>query len=379
MTKLFTLFFCTTACTNAFAQPSNTPSNAVAKITLVERTTDANGKTTEQTVEKTGKDAEAYLQAHPEVQNAKHGEMITKKMTVTRKSIDPLTGQLKVERVVKEGAEARAIDLQKLYLDGGNSLQNSFFDNSIATVGAQNIKVEKKQLTSKTGANEDASEDVDVLIDQTSDAENRAYLGVAAADLPSPKGVVIDFVLEDSPAEAGGLQEWDIINAVQGVPVRNALELQKALAPFGPKDKVQINYYRKDKLEQTTIVLAASEVLGRNAPTKPATAAKTVAAPDVPMAKPVQDMSMPFKDFKLYPNPSGSGIFTMQCTLEPTDYLLIKVIDPVRNSELLTRIVNKQTGEFVHQMDLQREKPGKFILSITHNGTTYTKILEYTK
>ena len=377
MTKIFTLFFCAAACTSAYAQ-INAPSNAVAKITLVERTTDANGKTTEQTVEKTGADAEAYLQAHPEVQNTKSGEMITKKITVTRKSIDPLTGQLKIERVVKEGADARSVDLRKLYLDGGNSLQSSFFDNSIATVGAQNIKVEKKQLSSKSGSNEDTSEDVDVTIDQTSDAENRAYLGVAPADLPSPKGVVVDFVLEDSPAETGGLKEWDIINAVQGVPVRNALELQKALAAFGPKDKVQISYFRNDKLEQTTIVLAASEALGRDMPAKPAVK-KAEPNADMPLAKPVQDTDMPFKDFKLYPNPSGSGIFTMQMLLTSSDYLLIKVIDPVRNSEFLTKIVRNHTGEFVHQMDLQREKQGKFTLSITHNGTTYTKTLEYVK
>jgi membrane-associated protease RseP (regulator of RpoE activity) len=282
---------------------------------------------------------------------------------------------------VKEGAEAAAFDLHKIYTDGASSLQQSFFENNLAAVGTQNIKVEKKQLSSKTSAGDDNSEDVDVIIDQTGDAENRAYLGVAAADLPSPKGVVIDFVLEDSPAAVAGLEEWDIISAVQGVPVRNALELQKALAPFGPKDKVLISFYRKDKLEQVNVLLAASEAVGRTIPAKAAVPKVAAAAPtnagERPAAKPLTDTDMPFKDFKLYPNPSGSGVFTVQFGLTPTDYLLIKVIDPLTGSEYATRIVNKHTGEFVHQIDLQRQKKGDYTLSITHNGNTYTKTLHY--
>jgi PDZ domain len=367
---------------------ASSPSHAVARITLVERTTDADGKIVERTVEKTGKEAEDYLKAHPEIQNATPGDIVTKKVTVTRKSIDPLTGQLKTERVVKEGADAAAVDLKKIYTEGATGLQQSFFQNTIATAGAQNIKVEKKQQSTKSASGDDASEDVEVMIDQTSDAENRAYLGVAAADLPSPKGVVIDFVLEDSPAAVAGLLEWDIITAVQGVPVRNAIELQKALAPFGPNDKVLISYYRKDKLEQTNVVLAASEAVGRTMPAK--SASPRPEAAQQPMAKPLPppaaimnntptfvETDMPFKNYKLYPNPSGTGMFTVQFDLTPTDYLLMKVIDPKTGSELMMRIVNKQDGEFVYQMDLQRQKPGDYILSITHNGTTYTKELHY--
>jgi PDZ domain len=377
--NLFTATLLTLFITNqtAFAQEKQ---EQTAKITMVERTTDASGKTVEKVVEKTGKEAEDYLNAHPEIKNAANGEFITRKVTIARKYINAMTGQLVTETVVKEGKEAQAIDLAKLYKEGGASLEKSIFSDLTPPTGQQSVKVEQRQKTTKENNIENSSEDVNITIDQTQDAENRAYLGVAAADLPSPLGVVVDFVLEDSPAAAVGLREWDIISAVQGVPVRSAIELQKALAPFGPSDKINIDLFRNQLPMKVVVTLQSSDPVGREVPkarpkkTEPIPTPKEADLPTLP-----QDTDMPFKNFKVYPNPSGSGIFTLQMDLTQKDFLLIKIIDPIRESEVLSQTVANRNGEYTLQADLQKQKSGNYTLSITHNGSTYTKTLTIQK
>ena len=230
---------------SAFAQ-DNTPS----KITVIKHTTDASGKTSETREIKTGKEAADFYSTHPEARAVANTEMHTTKVTITKRSIDPVTGKRKVERIVKEGAEAENFD----WREAGY--------NPPAKSGMAEVKPAPKtaeKADSKTADKPADTEDISIEIDNTTDAQNRAYLGVSSSEMPSNKGVVVDFVLKGSPAALAGLTEWDIITAVNGTSVHNAIELQKVLEPYEPGDKIKIEYLRDSQPKNVTVTLADSE------------------------------------------------------------------------------------------------------------------------
>jgi serine protease Do len=93
-----------------------------------------------------------------------------------------------------------------------------------------------------------------------SDAGRSAWLGVytqsvtdeiaTSYKLPVQYGVVVDDVVEDSPAEEAGLKEDDIIISFNGAKVADASDLTDLVADQKPGDKVTLKIYRDGK-EQT--------------------------------------------------------------------------------------------------------------------------------
>lgn len=100
-----------------------------------------------------------------------------------------------------------------------------------------------------------------------SDVSRSAWLGVytqtvtkdiaAEMKLPVTYGVVIDDVVEDSPAEEAGLEEDDIIVSINGAKVTDASDLTDLVADQKPGDKITLKIYRDGK-EQTLDATLAS-------------------------------------------------------------------------------------------------------------------------
>lgn len=68
-------------------------------------------------------------------------------------------------------------------------------------------------------------------------------------------GVFISQVNENSAAEEAGLEQGDVIVAINGIDVTNVSELQEMVARNRPGDEVLVSYYRGNKKAQVTATL----------------------------------------------------------------------------------------------------------------------------
>ena len=85
----------------------------------------------------------------------------------------------------------------------------------------------------------------------------RGYLGVAvrpltpelaeAAGLKEQKGVVIENVVEGSPADKAGVQKGDVIVSVNDQPVAAPQELTRRIVATAPGTRVEVSLVRKGK------------------------------------------------------------------------------------------------------------------------------------
>lgn len=68
-------------------------------------------------------------------------------------------------------------------------------------------------------------------------------------------GIYVAKVNDLSAAKEAGLQEGDVIVKINDAPVKNSGELQEQMNKLRPGDKIQVSYYRDNKLKTTTVTL----------------------------------------------------------------------------------------------------------------------------
>jgi len=93
----------------------------------------------------------------------------------------------------------------------------------------------------------------------------RGWLGVSiqdidedlavAFDLEDDRGVIVTRVLEDTPAEEAGLEQGDVILAIDNTPVENVSELRNRIASTRPDTKVEFEIIRDNKKKKFDIIL----------------------------------------------------------------------------------------------------------------------------
>jgi putative serine protease PepD len=89
---------------------------------------------------------------------------------------------------------------------------------------------------------------------------HRAYLGVRISQ-GFGNGVVISAVTPGGPADQAGLQAGDVINALNGQPVKTADDLSQILAALKPGDKAPVVATRQDG-STTTVTVTLGEFPG---------------------------------------------------------------------------------------------------------------------
>ena len=104
----------------------------------------------------------------------------------------------------------------------------------------------------------------------------RGYLGVTIQDVTEelsqslPRGVhegaIVNGVMEDSPAEAAGLQEGDVIVKFDQTRVRTSGDLTKAVRNAEPGHTALIEYYREGQRMRAEAKLAEHETIVAPAP-----------------------------------------------------------------------------------------------------------------
>ena len=83
----------------------------------------------------------------------------------------------------------------------------------------------------------------------------RPALGLRIKDAPAGgrPGVYVGGTRTGSPAERAGLQPGDIITAIDGQPLRSAIELERRLAEHGGTDRIALTVARPDG-DQTVVL-----------------------------------------------------------------------------------------------------------------------------
>jgi S1-C subfamily serine protease len=108
-------------------------------------------------------------------------------------------------------------------------------------------------------------------------AENPAprpttYLGVAIAEVPPAiggvlpiepgTGLLVNSVLEDSPAAAAGIQRNDVLARINDQVLVTPKQLQILIARRKPGDQVEVTLYRKGEKRKVLVTLMTIERLG---------------------------------------------------------------------------------------------------------------------
>ncbi len=76
------------------------------------------------------------------------------------------------------------------------------------------------------------------------------------------EGVIVEQVLTNSPAAKAGLQEYDVITALDGEPVQDVIALRKYMYNNKKEgDTVNVTYYRDGKQKETEMTLVAESDL----------------------------------------------------------------------------------------------------------------------
>jgi len=86
---------------------------------------------------------------------------------------------------------------------------------------------------------------------------NGAFLGVSTQPDPGGSGVIVVQVDSGTPAEKAGLAPGDVIQSVDGRPVRGNTDLAAAISAHKPGDQVKVTWNRSGQGRAAQITLAA--------------------------------------------------------------------------------------------------------------------------
>ena len=138
----------------------------------------------------------------------------------------------------------------------------------------------------------------------------RGYLGVGIQDvtrdiangvgLDNAKGAIVSNIAEDGPAGPAGVRSGDIITAVDGDPIDDALDLSRTIAGKSPDSSVELTIWR-DGAETTVSVTLGTLNEEAAAPGEP--------TPPTPPAEIPSETSV---GLTLVPNADGSGGLLVQ-------------------------------------------------------------------
>lgn len=100
----------------------------------------------------------------------------------------------------------------------------------------------------------------------------RGYLGVGMKpemtqdlirehdlDLDRPRGVYLDLVKPDSPAERGGLHVGDVVLSVDGIDVNHSNQIQTLIYGRDPGETIDLQIMRQGQLHQLAVLLGERE------------------------------------------------------------------------------------------------------------------------
>lgn len=181
------------------------------------------------------------------------------RVTIIKETYDE-NGNKQVETIVKEGAEAEALDLDNLSKPSDSDIQWQHFglDSSFTKFfGQWNQTFDFDALFDSLPRSLGDGLGFQ-FFDNFGDRDNLMYkpkLGVQIKALENQAGVVVMHVLHDTPADRAGLKEGDIILALDDNKVNSHQDVVEYIQSLQPEDEVLIDVMRDKEYIQLTATL----------------------------------------------------------------------------------------------------------------------------
>jgi len=193
------------------------------------------------------------------------------KIVIIKKYTDK-DGITTVEKIVKDGEELQGINIRDI------EEELAFNEELNETLKDFNINIDVDEVDGQTiiqieslgeeiqRAIHEEMEDVNWSFDsddhhiriQSSCGNKKPFLGVVINNTDGEaEGLRISSVVNNSAAEAAGLDDGDIITAIDGQGIRNFDDLSEVLDKFEIDDEVNISYLRDGRALQTSATLKA--------------------------------------------------------------------------------------------------------------------------
>ena len=101
---------------------------------------------------------------------------------------------------------------------------------------------------------------IDLIVDELDDLKagqtvSHAYLGVGSGDAAGTTGALVASVTAGSPAADAGVEEGDIVTAIDGEEITGSGDLVAAIAAHDPGDRVELAVRRDSRTEALTVTL----------------------------------------------------------------------------------------------------------------------------
>jgi len=180
------------------------------------------------------------------------------KVTIIKETYDD-QGNKTVETIVKEGAEAEALDLENL---GNRSKDNPIewwdLNSDSVPFGDQSLNFSfKSPLDFKSFFDSLGMGDFNFFdqydlplfgdIDPGDELENKPKLGIQISELESQTGVLVMNVMPDSPADEAGIEEGDVILSIDQKKIEAPADLVNHIQSLNFNDEVIIDVLRNGK------------------------------------------------------------------------------------------------------------------------------------
>lgn len=194
------------------------------------------------------------------------------KVTIIKETYDE-NGNKSVQTIIKEGAEADAIDLDQLLegrKDDDHALQwQRDFKMDTLPFGGQFFNYnfggdpqDLKSLFDSLGLgnfdffnqdnfpffdDRDFHQDFDL---------NKPKLGIRISEIESQSGVLINEVMPDTPAEKAGLKEGDIIVSIEGEKVKKPADVIDHISTLDFDDEIKLDILRDGEYQEISAILS---------------------------------------------------------------------------------------------------------------------------
>ena len=196
------------------------------------------------------------------------------KIIIIKKYTDK-DGVKTIEKIVKEGDEVIDLHDEFMHIEGLENIHEHLNHLDVDVIHDKDIRIEfnkdgEHNVFEWRGDGEIPDEvkqrlrekDIHFDFDHDGDRnyffihkdENKAFLGVVMGHTEE-EGVVIERVVENTGAEASGLQAGDIMTAVNENAINRSGDLTKELRKFKPDDEITINYIRDGQEASTNATL----------------------------------------------------------------------------------------------------------------------------
>ncbi len=202
--------------------------------------------------------------------------------------------------------------------------------------------------------------------------QKEACLGVysTAYSKEGISGARITSFTERSAARQAGLQEGDVITAINTTRVGDSDRLWEAIARHRPGDRVTVHFYRDGRPQQAEVTLEVCNTSSAAEPstTQPERSPITLRRPkesDMPPAEPLPEVAegrqLALYEFRAFPNPT-TGLITVTFRAQAAP-LTVTLFD-LSGRRLFHQELNAFGGYYNQQFDLSDFGKGTLLLAV---------------